>query len=165
MSWLTVCYWSVYTRWFKYDQDKLCLIYTQIVLVIFEPPCILITAGCQDLTRTLCYRVHSFQTVIMTVLKHLSLNIAKRNFSLIVEDLFESWTFAVLVKLGVRLFNFQLWSHLLLSQEENLLAGWNRFNYKVLFSMHLFVILMTNSNERTPVFFFYICKAPTCFSL
>jgi hypothetical protein len=28
------------TRWFKYDRDKLWLIYTQIVPVIFEPPCI-----------------------------------------------------------------------------------------------------------------------------
>jgi hypothetical protein len=29
-----------YTRWFKYDRDKLWLVYTQIVPVIFEPPCI-----------------------------------------------------------------------------------------------------------------------------
>ena len=28
------------TRWLKYDQDKLWLVYTQIVSVIFEPPCI-----------------------------------------------------------------------------------------------------------------------------
>jgi hypothetical protein len=28
-----------YTKWFKYDRDKLWLLYTQIVLVIFEPPC------------------------------------------------------------------------------------------------------------------------------
>jgi hypothetical protein len=28
------------TRWFKYDRDKLWLLYTQIVPVIFEPPCI-----------------------------------------------------------------------------------------------------------------------------
>jgi hypothetical protein len=27
------------TRWFKYDQDKLWLVYTQSVPVIFEPPC------------------------------------------------------------------------------------------------------------------------------
>jgi hypothetical protein len=26
-------------RWFKYDRDKLWLVYTQIVPVIFEPPC------------------------------------------------------------------------------------------------------------------------------
>jgi hypothetical protein len=32
----------VYTRWFKYDRDKLWLVYTQIVPVIFEPPCIYI---------------------------------------------------------------------------------------------------------------------------
>ena len=30
---------SAYTRWFKYDRDKLLLVYTQIVPVIFEPPC------------------------------------------------------------------------------------------------------------------------------
>jgi hypothetical protein len=30
---------SLYTRWFKYDRDKLWLVYTQIVPVIFEPPC------------------------------------------------------------------------------------------------------------------------------
>jgi hypothetical protein len=28
------------TRWFKYDPDKLWLVYTQSVPVIFEPPCI-----------------------------------------------------------------------------------------------------------------------------
>jgi hypothetical protein len=31
---------SSVTRWFKYDRDKLWLVYTQIVPVIFEPPCI-----------------------------------------------------------------------------------------------------------------------------
>jgi hypothetical protein len=30
----------IYTMWFKYDRDKLWLDYTQIVPVIFEPPCI-----------------------------------------------------------------------------------------------------------------------------
>jgi hypothetical protein len=30
---------SQYTRWFKYDRDKLWLVYTQSVPVIFEPPC------------------------------------------------------------------------------------------------------------------------------
>ena len=34
------------TRWFKYDRDKLWLVYTQIVPVIFEPPCII---GREDL--------------------------------------------------------------------------------------------------------------------
>jgi hypothetical protein len=29
----------VNTRWFKYDRDKLWLVYTQIVPVIFESPC------------------------------------------------------------------------------------------------------------------------------
>jgi hypothetical protein len=41
MSEECICMWSkfVYTRWFKCDRDKLWLVYTQIVLVIFEPPC------------------------------------------------------------------------------------------------------------------------------
>ena len=30
---------SLNTRWFKYDRDKLWLVYTQTVPVIFEPPC------------------------------------------------------------------------------------------------------------------------------
>jgi hypothetical protein len=33
--WANYSYW----RWFKYDRDKLWLVYTQIVPVIFEPPC------------------------------------------------------------------------------------------------------------------------------
>jgi hypothetical protein len=32
----------IYTRWFKYDREKLWLVYTQIVPVIFEPPYIYI---------------------------------------------------------------------------------------------------------------------------
>jgi hypothetical protein len=32
-------YFTLTTRWFKYDRDKLWLVYTQIVPVIFEPPC------------------------------------------------------------------------------------------------------------------------------
>jgi hypothetical protein len=30
----------IYTKWFKYDRDKLWLVYTQSVPVIFKPPCI-----------------------------------------------------------------------------------------------------------------------------
>ena len=30
---------SVYTRWFKYDRDYLCVNKSQFVPVIFEPPC------------------------------------------------------------------------------------------------------------------------------
>jgi hypothetical protein len=29
----------VYTRWFKYDRDDLCVNKSQFVPVIFEPPC------------------------------------------------------------------------------------------------------------------------------
>jgi hypothetical protein len=36
------CKKDQYTRWFKYDRDKLLLVYTQIVPVIFEPPCIFV---------------------------------------------------------------------------------------------------------------------------
>ena len=32
-------FFHICTRWFKYDRDKLWLVYTQIVPVIFEPPC------------------------------------------------------------------------------------------------------------------------------
>jgi hypothetical protein len=39
----------VYTRWFKYDRDKLWLVYTQIVPVIFEPPCILQMINTRDI--------------------------------------------------------------------------------------------------------------------
>jgi len=35
---LTTCH-TQYTRWFKYDWDWCCQIYTQVVPVIFEPPC------------------------------------------------------------------------------------------------------------------------------
>jgi hypothetical protein len=35
-----VCY-VIRTRWFKYNRDKLWLVYTQSVPVIFEPPCTL----------------------------------------------------------------------------------------------------------------------------
>ena len=31
---------AVYTRWFKYDRDYLCVNKSQFVQVIFEPPCI-----------------------------------------------------------------------------------------------------------------------------
>jgi hypothetical protein len=30
----------VYTRWFKYDRDYLCVNKSQFVPVIFEPPCV-----------------------------------------------------------------------------------------------------------------------------
>jgi hypothetical protein len=42
-----------YTRWFKYDRDKLWLVSTQIVPVIFEPPCIISTAA-YNVTLNLC---------------------------------------------------------------------------------------------------------------
>jgi hypothetical protein len=40
MVYLTRPSQATYTRWFKYDRDKLWLVYTQIVPVLFEPPCI-----------------------------------------------------------------------------------------------------------------------------
>jgi hypothetical protein len=36
---LNPLFMNIYTRWFKYDRDKLWLVYTQSVPVIFEPPC------------------------------------------------------------------------------------------------------------------------------
>jgi hypothetical protein len=39
------------TRWFKYDQDKLWLVYTQIVPVISEPPCIKTTDSSANYTE------------------------------------------------------------------------------------------------------------------
>jgi hypothetical protein len=38
----TFLYPSTYTRWFKYDQDDLCVNKSQFVPVIFEPPCTMI---------------------------------------------------------------------------------------------------------------------------
>jgi hypothetical protein len=38
-----ILYGLNHTRWFKYDRDKLWLVYTQRVPVIFEPPCIYLT--------------------------------------------------------------------------------------------------------------------------
>jgi hypothetical protein len=32
---------TIYTMWFKYDQDDLCVNKSQFVPVIFEPPCTL----------------------------------------------------------------------------------------------------------------------------
>jgi hypothetical protein len=40
------------TRWFKYDRGKLWLVYTQIVPVIFEPPC----------TYVICENIRLFNT-------------------------------------------------------------------------------------------------------
>jgi hypothetical protein len=34
-------YIHIYTRWFKYDRDYLCVNKSQFVPVIFEPPCTL----------------------------------------------------------------------------------------------------------------------------
>jgi hypothetical protein len=44
---------EVYRRWFKYDRDKLWLVYTQIVPVIFEPPCNLVvySVSCRNMPR------------------------------------------------------------------------------------------------------------------
>jgi hypothetical protein len=48
------------TRWFKYDRDKLWLVYTQIDPVIFEPPCIL---WCNKLLLTRLIFVPRYDTV------------------------------------------------------------------------------------------------------
>ena len=51
---------AVSTRWFKYDRDKLWLVYTQIVPVIFEPPCTL--SLLLIYTHAVCHRQLSFKT-------------------------------------------------------------------------------------------------------
>jgi hypothetical protein len=48
-----------HTRWFKYDRDKLWLVYTQIVLVIFEPPCILLPRESVNCFRNLNCRTQT----------------------------------------------------------------------------------------------------------
>jgi glycosyltransferase involved in cell wall biosynthesis len=50
---------SYNTRWCKYDRDKLWLVYTQIVPVISEPPCI-----------TSCILVHRFQHIRATCFRY-----------------------------------------------------------------------------------------------
>ena len=35
----TISYLQTNTRWFKYDRDYLCVNKSQLVPVIFEPPC------------------------------------------------------------------------------------------------------------------------------
>ena len=40
-SYKTGCFFSEYTRWFKYDRDCLCVNLATSVPVIFEPPCTL----------------------------------------------------------------------------------------------------------------------------
>jgi hypothetical protein len=51
-----------YTRWFKYDRDKLWLVYTQIVPDIFEPPCIYLSmwrvCGCPGEWACACACLH-----------------------------------------------------------------------------------------------------------
>jgi hypothetical protein len=44
---------NIYTRWFKYDRDWLCVNKSQFVPVIFEPPC---TCICMCLCRWMVYR-------------------------------------------------------------------------------------------------------------
>ena len=48
------------TRWFKYDRDKLWLVYTQSVPVIFEPPCIYL------ITSVVIWLVNSTKTIILS---------------------------------------------------------------------------------------------------
>ena len=45
------CY-VICTRWFKYDRDKLRVVYTQIVPVISEPPCTLSAAVSYPASQT-----------------------------------------------------------------------------------------------------------------
>jgi hypothetical protein len=51
-------YLNYLTRWFKYDRDKLWLVYTQIVPVIFEPPCSIWSMCLWCVRAPACVRVH-----------------------------------------------------------------------------------------------------------
>jgi hypothetical protein len=46
------------TRWSKYDREKLWLVYTQIVPVIFEPPCIWKLGLCRIVNTLLVHYKH-----------------------------------------------------------------------------------------------------------
>jgi hypothetical protein len=69
---------SINTRWFKYDRDKLWLVYSQIVPVIFEPPCTMnniiiylmyIIQGGSNMTGTICvYTSHSLSRSYLNLL-------------------------------------------------------------------------------------------------
>jgi hypothetical protein len=48
-----------YTRWFKYDRDKLWLVYTQIVPVISEPTCMY-----NDMLKTLPAQLYNITSLI-----------------------------------------------------------------------------------------------------
>jgi hypothetical protein len=56
--WFQLCSWTAkatnVTKWFKYDRDKLWLVYTKSVPVIFGPPCI------KHEAQTLPYFIHVF---------------------------------------------------------------------------------------------------------
>ena len=78
------------TRWFKYDQDKLWLVYTQIVAVIFEPPCVIflpatmvtwtrlnVTSNLRFVTAS-CYDSGTTNEPAFLPLKILDLRILKR---------------------------------------------------------------------------------------
>ena len=51
----TVC-WLYGTRWFKYDQDDLCVNKSQFVPVIFEPPCINIPKPAVQYSVACCWQ-------------------------------------------------------------------------------------------------------------
>jgi hypothetical protein len=56
---------------FKYDQDKLWLVYTQIVPVIFEPPCIFLYLGTSKF-YFLCHTSHRLPGLATTATEWIS---------------------------------------------------------------------------------------------
>jgi hypothetical protein len=93
------------TRWFKYDRDKLWLVYTQIVPVIFEPPCNRRhSTECVQPSRRLahvysghsdCHKdsrmVVSCVTAIPPYLMHLALNSAFKQYTFPSYKTLQTW--------------------------------------------------------------------------
>jgi hypothetical protein len=58
----------IYTRWFKYDRDKLSLVYTQIVPIILEPPCTLVRKALEKLAGTIANKQGKVKCTLETTL-------------------------------------------------------------------------------------------------
>jgi hypothetical protein len=59
-----------YTRWFKYDRDKLWLVYTKIVPVIFEPPFMNVNARVEK--QKYLNRITSFRKLLKNLFPQFS---------------------------------------------------------------------------------------------
>jgi hypothetical protein len=52
---------QIYTRWFKYDRDYLCVNKSQFVPVIFEPPCIRVCES--ERWKACCQEIDDFKEI------------------------------------------------------------------------------------------------------